>query len=82
MFFTRIGQIIAWLLLTLGTLRCGLGFLGAFGSETSEDMRLFAKSYLAAETTGEAINEGMMKILIAVCLGILVEISRNIARDE
>ena len=81
MFFTRIGQIIAWILFVLGTLRCGLGFLGAFGTETAEDMRAFAKHILAAETTGEAINEGMIAIFAAVCLGILVEISRNIARD-
>jgi hypothetical protein len=82
MFFTRAGQIIAWLLFIMGVLRCGLGFVGAFSTTTAAEMQFFAQRYLAAETTGEAINDGMMKIVAAVCLGILVEISRNIARDE
>ena len=82
MFFTRAGHVIAWLLFGLGTIRCSLGFLGAFGAESDEDMRAFAQYILAAETTGEAINEGMIAIFAAVCLGVLVEISRNLSQDK
>ena len=52
-----------------------MGFLGAFGSADIESNRAFASRYLSAATTGEAINEGMMYILLAVALGVLCEIS-------
>jgi hypothetical protein len=82
MFFTRVGQIIAWLLFIMGALRCGLGVVGAFSTKNAAEMQFFAQRYLAAETTGEAINDGMMKIFAAVCLGVLVEISRNLSQDK
>lgn len=75
MFFTRIGKVIAYLIFVLGILRVAMGFLGAFGSADIESNRAFASRYLSAATTGEAINEGMMYILLAVALGVLCEIS-------
>ena len=75
MFFTRIGKMIAHLMFWLGIARVALGFIGASGSADIESSRAFASRYLAAATTGEAINEGMMRILLAVALGVLCEIS-------
>lgn len=75
MFFTRIGKVIAYLIFWLGIIRVGMGFSGAYGAADMESNRIFASRYLAASTTGEAINEGIMYILLAVALGVLCEIS-------
>lgn len=75
MFFTKIGKILAHLMFWLGLLRVAMGFLFAFGAPDMESNRAAARHFLSAATTGEAINEGMIAILIAVALGILVEIS-------
>jgi hypothetical protein len=75
MFFTRIGKILAHLMFWLGLLRVAMGFLFALGTPDMESNRAAARHFLSAATTGEAINEGMIAILVAVALGILVEIS-------
>lgn len=77
MFFTRTGKVIAHIVFWLGALRLGLGAFGAFATANMENNRAFAGRYLAAETTGEAINEAMIYILVAVALGILSEISAS-----
>ena len=75
MFFTRIGKVIAHLIFWLGLLRVAMGFFVAFGTDGMESNRAAASRYLAAATSGEAITEGMMYILLAVALGVLCEIS-------
>lgn len=84
MFFTRIGKIVAHLLLWLGVFRVGMGFVIAYGTPDMESNRLAARNYLAAATTGEAINEGMISILAAIALGVLCEISarRNASGEQ
>ena len=76
MFFTRVGRIIAYLALVLGVLRTAMGFVGA----STSDYQAFAQRYLGTETTGEAINQGMIMILIAVVVGVLTDISRSVER--
>lgn len=61
----------------LGLVRVALGALLAFGSENMEQNRQVARHILAASTTGEAINEGMLYMLVGVALGVLCEISRR-----
>lgn len=68
-------MIFAWLALILGASRLAMGIFVAFKIYPSE----FEPSrYLGSTTSGEAINQGLLVILIAVSLGILVEISRAI----
>lgn len=80
MFFTRIGKFIAHLLFWMALIRVGMGFLLAFGTPDMENNRAAARSLLGTATTGEAINEGMLGILVAVALGILCEISAKIVK--
>lgn len=82
MFFTRIGKVIAHLMFWLATLRVATGFLVAFSTETMDDNRLAARRYLGAATSGEAIDEGMTSILLAVALGVLCEISSKRKKPE
>ncbi|MBD9541732.1 hypothetical protein IB276_20005 [Ensifer sp. ENS04] len=80
MFFTRIGKIIAHLIFWLGLLRVAIGFFVAFGAADMESNRIAASRYLGAVTSGEAINEGMIGVLLAVALGVLCEISSQRAK--
>lgn len=79
MIFTRVGVVIAWLALVLGVSRFAMATLVAFklypaGFEASR--------YLGSATPGEATNQGIIVILVAVALGILTEISRSVRRKE
>lgn len=82
MFFTKIGKLIAHFAFWLGVIRVAIGFFIAFGSENLEQNAFFAQRYLSASTTGRAINEGMLGILIAVSLGVLCEISGRIKSEK
>jgi hypothetical protein len=75
MFFTRIGKVIAHLILWMSVIQVSIAFAGAFGTADMESNRAFASRYLSAATTGEAINKAMMYLLLAVALGVLCEIS-------
>lgn len=82
MFFTRIGKVIAHFVFWLGLLRVALGYLVAFGTADMESNGAAARRYLAATSSGEAINEGMIYILLAVALGVLCEISAGKQRRD
>ena len=75
MFFTHLGKIIAHLGFWSGLLKVVFGFFFAFRYPEMEQNMFVARRYLAAATTGEAINEGVTVILGSVALGILAEIS-------
>ena len=44
----------------------------------SDDPKLAAARYLGHRTSGEAIDQGFFYILIAITLGVLVEISMSL----
>ena len=75
MFFVWTGRVIAHLMFRLGLLRVGMGFLVASGTADMESNQAAARRYLAAATSGEAINEGMMYIVFGVSLGVLCQIA-------
>ncbi|WP_221116463.1 hypothetical protein [Rhizobium sp. NZLR1b] len=75
MFFTRVGKIIAHLIFWLGIFRVGIGVVVAFGTPDMESNAHASRIFLAAATSGEAINEGSIGILLAVAIGVLCEIS-------
>lgn len=81
MFFIRFGSVIAWICTILGALRTAFGFFLAYTTETPEQMKAAAREYLAAATTGEAINEGMFMIAFGVLTGVLVQIAKNTSRQ-
>jgi hypothetical protein len=77
MFFTKIGRIVAWIGFIGGTLRISMGILVA--QFTAPDPVTAARRYLGTQTTGEAIDQGLIVLVIAIGLGILTEISRSAA---
>jgi hypothetical protein len=82
MFFTRIGMIIAHLVFWFSAFRLGMGFLFAFGAPDMENNRIAARRYLGTETTGEAINEATLALVLAVALGVLCEISSKRTKPD
>ena len=82
MFFTRVGQVVAWLTFVLGTFQVFLGFVGAATVDTVQGRAEFARRYLGSNTTGSAIDNGQMLLVVGIALGILVEISLHIAKDD
>ncbi len=82
MFFTRIGIVFAHIAFWLGLFRVGMGFFVAFGTTDMESNRAAARAFLGATTTGEAINEGVIGIVLAVALGVLCEISSKRAKPD
>lgn len=82
MFFVRIGKVIAHLMFWLGLLRVGMGSLVAFGTADMESNHAASSRYLAAATSGEAINEGMIYVLLAVTLGVLCQIAAKVSNSD
>lgn len=82
MFFTKFGRVIAWLMFVLATFRIAMGFSIATFSSSAEQMAFFTKRYLGSGTTGQAIDQGGEWLLIAVALGILVEISTALGKKR
>ncbi len=78
MFFTRLGMVAAWLTLVLGAMRLTPGLVVAW-SETPPPQFV---ALLGSETSGQAIDKGILMIMIALALGTIVEISRSVRRRD
>ena len=74
--------MIAHLMLWLGLLRVGMGLLVASGTADMESNQAAARRYLAAATSGEAINEGLMYIVFGVSLGVLCQIAAKVSKAD
>lgn len=79
LFFTNLGRIAAWLIFGLSVFRVAFAFFVAF---TSDDPATAAQRYLGEINTGAAIDEGIYGIGIAIALGVLTEISRNLSKES
>ncbi len=75
MFFTRIGRILAHLIFWSSALRLAIAFGIAFLTPDMESNTFASRRYLAAATSGEAINEAVIYLLLGIALGVLCEIS-------
>lgn len=75
MFFTRVGKVVAHLMLWPALAKLLLGFSIAYSTPDMESNSFWARRYLGAATSGEAINESQRAILIALAFGVLCEIS-------
>lgn len=76
MIFIKLGALLSYTILAFGFYKAGFGLYLAV---TVVDHQFAARRYLAADTTGEAINQGLMYVLGAVVLGLLVQIARGIS---
>ncbi|MER8970947.1 MULTISPECIES: hypothetical protein [unclassified Mesorhizobium] len=74
MFFTKLGRVIAWVLVILGGFRAVLAFTIAFTTDQT-----MAPRYLGSSSTGEAIDKGLLYFLVGVAVGMVAEISRSVA---
>ena len=77
MFFTRLGRVVAWLVLIFSFLRLALAVYLATTYQLDA-----ARRYLGPQNAGEVIDQSMIAILFAVVLGILTEISRSVAKRD
>ncbi|MBC2835144.1 hypothetical protein [Paragemmobacter straminiformis] len=73
---------IAHLLFWFGIMRVSFDILVAFRTDTAEANQAAAQAYLTAATTGEAINIGILYVLLGVALGVLCEISGRRSKAE
>ena len=73
MFFTKVGRILAWILLVMGVARAGMGYYVASVDDSVERAKATA-DYLVSGTSGQAIDKGLLLVLVAIALGILSEI--------
>ena len=78
MFFTRVGIFVASLMFVLGAIRTVFGVLIAFGTEDMENNRAASAMFLGAENSGEAIDQGIAALGMAIALGVLCEISKHV----
>jgi hypothetical protein len=74
MFFTQTARIFAIVIFALALLQVGVGLL--FASEYLGPAEPFLKRYTIEKTTGAMIDKGLHRLLLAVALGTLAEISR------
>ncbi|WP_287347168.1 hypothetical protein [Mesorhizobium sp.] len=74
MIFTKLGRVIAWLLVIVGGSQAVLAFAIAF--QTGQSM---GPRYFGSKPTGEVIDAGMLYVLIGVAVGMVAEISRSVA---
>ncbi len=78
-FFTKLARIIAVIMLFACTFRLVLGFYVASIDDPVERAAVAAR-YLGRFTSGEAIDRGFYGLILAVALGVLVEISSSLRK--
>jgi hypothetical protein len=76
MFFTKLGKIAAGIVFVYGLLILLMGI----GVATGVIVEPEPGRYLGSHTSGEAIDEGIFRILFSIGLGILAEISMSVVQ--
>lgn len=74
MFFTNLGRVVAWMIFAYSFAIGTTGFVLAINAS---DPRI-AQIYFPGKTTGDVIEQSIHGFGIAIALGILTEISRNV----
>ncbi len=72
----KLGLILAWILVFFGGLRTAMGFYVAFAF-TAEQNAFASGRYLGTINSGEAINQGMVMLVVGVAVGLLVKIAQR-----
>jgi len=78
LFFARTGNVVAWLIFILSAVRLVLAIAIAATTDGPAENSAFAMEYLAASTTGEAIDEAIYGLLAGLVLGILSQIGLSL----
>lgn len=77
MFFTRAGQIVAWLAFIFGV---SLALMG-LSLRLNGDEALIVQT-LGRRTTGSTIDKGVYLAVFGIVVGILTDISRSVAGQD
>ncbi|MFN3686945.1 hypothetical protein [Salinarimonas sp.] len=73
--FVRLGLIVAWLMLIFGVLRLGTGlFVASYDDPAARAAA--AVQYLGTDSSGQSIDKAIITIILAIALGVLVEIGQ------
>jgi NhaP-type Na+/H+ or K+/H+ antiporter len=75
MFFTRIGKVIAHLIFWGSIVRLASALFVALNTADMEGNQAAAARYLSAATSGDAMDEAVVGLLLGLALGVLCEIS-------
>ncbi len=78
MVFTTLGRVVAILAFVFGL----IGVLMGLAVPTGNLVEPEPGYYLGTRTSGEAIDRGIYKILFAIILGVLTDISRSLAKSS
>ena len=78
MFFTKLGRIIAALAFALGLLEIAIGV----GVATGVIVEPEPGRYLGGRTSGESIDGGFYRVIFAIIVGIITDISRSVAKGN
>ncbi|GHB47690.1 hypothetical protein GCM10007094_41220 [Pseudovibrio japonicus] len=74
MIFAKLSRIAAYLCLIFGSSQVVLGLIGG----STANYEAFARRYLGTETTGEAIDRGLLAIGLAIVFGAIWEICSHL----
>ncbi|CUH41572.1 hypothetical protein RUM4293_00446 [Ruegeria atlantica] len=73
----RLGSIIAWIAVILGSIRMGMGWYVASQFPGTEENLAASKRYLATANSGDAIDQGTIILIAGVVIGLLVRIAKR-----
>ncbi len=73
MFFVYAGKVIAWLAIALGLIRISMGLFVATQYDGHADA--IARYLGSVETSGDAIDQGLITLVIGVVVGLLAHIA-------
>ena len=73
MLFIRLGNILAYGAIILGSLRVAIAVVAIF----AEDTQAVVSAYLGSGTTGHYIDQGVYSIVFGVVVGLLVRICKK-----
>lgn len=74
-----LGRLLAWALITLGSLRVAIGFYVASLYDDQAAYQAAASRYLGSAGSGEAIDQGLIAIGVGIGFGLLARIARRSA---
>jgi hypothetical protein len=78
-FFTKFGYVIAIIALIFGVLQIAMGI---HAINMPAQLNEAGIPMLGNKTSGQTIDSGIYKMLFAVALGILAEISRSVRKKD
>ncbi|WP_171239700.1 hypothetical protein [Ruegeria sp. HKCCA5491] len=73
----RLASVVAWLAVLLGCLRIAMGLFVASQFPGAEENLAASKRYLATTNSGDAIDQGIVILVVGVVIGFLVRIAKR-----